>query len=590
MNDHNDVSPHTSADDGRPWGAQNSLRRNARLVKNNASDEVTPLLSDGASPLGDDTTHEWEGADDFVGVPLWNKPSLFWLLPAFSLFSLAFGGIIVPKLNLILSLVCREYLFDRASTDPTFTFASVILETENAQCRIPEVQALVTKFMLFMVIIPGILSAIMAPRLGSMSDRYGRKRFMVLSSSGLFCAEVITILVAKYPDTLDYRWLLAGAIFDGLTGSFTVGMALTHAYAADCTAPPKRGVAFGYFHACLFTGIALGPLVAAFIIKAFGEILIVFYIALVIHTCFMLFVAFVVPESLSKKRQILARERYARDGGTWAGYNSAWALKKLNILEPLKILRPTGLGTSSRLRANLLLLAMVDTIIFGVAMGAVTVTVYYMGYQFGWGTAQTSMFIFAVNSTRVTCLVLILPVLNYFVRTRPANKQRRQSGFAIPEKNSGSDNLDLNIIRGAIFFELLGFLGYALARRGEVFVVAGIVTALGGVGSPTLQSALTKHVPHDRVGQLLGATGLLHSLARVVAPLVFNLIYAGTVDTFPQTVFVVLALCFGLALLASFLIRPHIYLEDIDETTGNPPRSNTSRGGEDLANEEIGGC
>ena len=484
---------------------------------------------------------------------------MYWLLPAFFLFSLAYGGIIVPKLNLILSLVCREYLFDRATSDPTFIFAPVLLEGENPQCRIPEVQALVSKFMLYLTVIPGILSAIMAPKLGALSDRYGRKPFMIISSSGLFLTEIITILVAKYPDSLHYRWLLAGAAFDGISGSFTVGMALTHAYAADCTSPPKRGVAFGYFHACLFTGIAFGPLIAAVLIEATHELLLVFYVALGIHTAFIFFVALAVPESLTKKRQLLAREKHARagEGLIWGGYTSVWAWRKLNILEPLKVLWPTGPGSSSRLRTNLFLLASVDTIIFGVAMGAMTVTVYYMGFQFGWGTAQTSVFIFLVNTTRVSCLVILLPLLNYLVRTRRANKQRRESGFAIPEKNSGSDNLDLNIIRTAVLFELLGFCGYAIARTGTLFAAAGVVTAIGGIGSPTLQSALTKHVPHDRVGQLLGATGLLHALARVVAPIVFNLIYAGTVNTFPQTVFVVLAGFFGLALVVSWLIRPH---------------------------------
>ena len=75
--DDNDVSPHT-VQDGRPWGAQNSLRRNAGLNTMAARDEVTPLLGDGGSPSGsdNDTTAEWEGANDFVGVPWWKKPSV----------------------------------------------------------------------------------------------------------------------------------------------------------------------------------------------------------------------------------------------------------------------------------------------------------------------------------------------------------------------------------------------------------------------------------------------------------------------------------------------------------------------------------
>lgn len=489
---------------------------------------------------------------------------MYWLLPPFFLFAIAGGGIMVPKLNLILSLVCRGYLIDRASDDPNFMMAPVLMGGDNPQCRsIPEVQALATRFTLYITIITGAFSAIMSPKLGALSDRYGRLKILCIASGGATLGEIITILAATYPEQMSYNWLLLGAACDGLCGSFTAGMAITHAYAADCTAPPKRAVAFGYFHACLFSGIAIGPLIAAFLVRTTDSLISTFYFALAVHAFFILFVFFVVPESLTKKRQALARERHHSE---LLAYNTAlgsqdlgWQvmLRRANILAPLKILYPTGPGTSGKLRANLILLSAVDTIIFGVALGALTVVVYYCGYQFGWDTAQISVFTSIVNSFRVTALVVVLPLLNYLVRTRRANRQRRESGFAVPEPNSGSDNLDLWIIRSAVCFEIVGYGLYATVRTGPLFVVAGMLAALGGVGSPTLQSALTKHVPHDRMGQLLGATGLLHALARIVCPLVFNLIYAGTVATFPQAVFVVLSSYFVLGFILSWGIRPH---------------------------------
>ena len=104
---------------------------------------------------------------------------------------------------------------------------------------------------------------------------------------------------------------------------------------------------------------------------------------------------------------------------------------------------------------------------------------------------------------------------------------------------------------------MLGYLGYALVRNGELFALSGTIAAIGGIGSPTLGAALTKHVPQDQVGQLLGATGLLHAVARVVGPTIFNGIYSATVASYRQTVFVCLAATFGLAFLCSWFIRPH---------------------------------
>jgi MFS family permease len=462
---------------------------------------------------------------------------------------------------MILSLVCREYYIEKSSQDPTLVVPFPI-GAEFASCRIAPVQSLATKFTLYTNLISGALSAIMSPKLGALSDRYGRLRILVFASLGGFLGEGILILAAKYPNTVHYKWLLLGAVFDGLGGSFTAGMALTHAYASDCTAPPQRAVAFGYFHACLFSGIAVGPLVAAALVSWSHSLIVPFYFALGVHTFFMCFILLVVPESLTKKRQVQAREKYAAEIDEFSDFGhggNPWylMLKKANIFEPLRVLFPTGPGTSSSLRANLILLSAVDTIIFGVAMGAMTVVVYYLGFQFGWTTVDISAFTSVVNAFRVAALIFVLPLLNYLVRTRRANRQRRESGFAVAQPNSGSDHLDLIIVRSAVMFEILGYVGFSLARTGPLFMLSGLVAALGGVGSPTLQSSLTKHVPHDKVGSLLGATGLLHALARIVCPLVFNLIYAATVGTFPQAVFVVLSCCFVVAFLCSWFIRPH---------------------------------
>ena len=493
---------------------------------------------------------------------------MIWLLPPFLLFTLAFGGIIVPKLNLILTLICRQYFNNRAMNDPTFQFMPVIFGSDNPQCQIPEVQALVSKFTLYCNLIPGILSAISSPKLGALSDRYGRRRVIAATTCGMLLGEVITILAATYPESVSVNWLLFGYALDGIAGSFIAAMALTHSYATDCTPPAKRNVAFGYFHGSLFTGIALGPILAGYIIKWSGSILTVFYIALGAHLIFILCLLFVIPESLTKKRQLAAREKYRLEMDAHQPPAYLRRLKgtplypiatfliptSINLFAPLKILSPRGPGSSSAIRMNLILLSAVDTIMFGVAMGSMTVVILYSEITFGWGNLESSKFVSAVNTGRVLVLVIVLPLITRIFRNRrgaaPVADGKRQ-------RNSGSDKLDIALIQIAVFFDMIGYLGYALVRTGPLFLASGVLASFGGIGSPTLQSALTKHVPSDRIGELLGATGLLHALARVVAPTAFNLIYAKTVGTFRQTVFVCLTATFGVAFLLSWGIRPH---------------------------------
>lgn len=149
-------------------------------------------------------------------------------------------------------------------------------------------------------------------------------------------------------------------------------------------------------------------------------------------------------------------------------------------------------------------------------------------------------------------LFLILPLIVHLVRRNdhPSSHQK------------GADKLDILLIRFSIVIETAGYLFYSIAATSSTFTAAGVCTALGGIGSPTLQSTLTKHIPVDKTGQLLGATALLHSLARVITPTVFNLIYAYTAARFPQTVFVCLGSTFAFALVCSWFLKEGVYWGD----------------------------
>lgn len=409
-------------------------------------------------------------------------------------------------------------------------------------------------FTLYGGLISGILSAIIAPKLGALSDRYGRKKILLITTSAMLVAEVITIFVANFPETFPVNIILLGYVFDGLGGSFIAAMALSHSYATDCTPPQKRNVVFGYFHGCLFTGVALGPLFAGYIIKLTGKIVSVFYVSLGFHLFFILFLLFVIPESLSKSRQLLAREKH-RISIEATGPAADWInqARSFNLFAPLKVLYPTGPGASPAVRRNLLLLAAVDTIIFGVAMGSLSVVILYVNYQFEWDTYYQSIFMSVVNMSRVVVLVLVLPGLTRIFRG-PTPKSG--SPELARSQNEGTDRFELMVLRAAIAFDALGFLGYTLASSGGVFMFSGSIASIGGMGSPTLQAALTKHVRPDQVGQLLGAMGLLHAVAKVVSPTVFNSIYAATVGKFTQTVFLILAIMFVLAEAVAWFVRP----------------------------------
>lgn len=191
---------------------------------------------------------------------------------------MTFGGTAVPKLNIILTLICRDYL--STSLSPASPMP-VIGGDNNPQCQIPAVHSRTSNFILVLMLIAGILGAFTCSPLGALSDRIGRRKVLAFNSFGLFVGEVCTVAVVRWPEMFGIEFLLVGGIVDGLCGSFMLGMALSYSYATDSTVPRHRATAFGAFQGCLYLGIAVGPVLGGLLVEWTGDILSVFYAALV---------------------------------------------------------------------------------------------------------------------------------------------------------------------------------------------------------------------------------------------------------------------------------------------------------------------
>ena len=458
------------------------------------------------------------------------------------------GAVSVPKLNVILNLICRQYHFAPSARNesPLLPLHSTIGE-DNPKCQTAEVHALLGRFMLYANLISGTLCAFSSPRLGALSDRYGRRLILAVTALGMLLGDVITITAASFPDSISVYWILVEFGFGGLAGSFIATMAVIQSYAADCTPPVRRSVVFGYLHGCMYLGIAVGPVLGGLIVKASGNIMTIFYVAFVCHLGFIVFVTSFIPESLSRDRQVAARERYRAEVLKHSRRPWTAITNIANIFRPLSILFPPRDQTSNVTRTNLVLLAVVDMIVFGVTLGSTSIVVMYSEFMFKWGNFESSVFVSIANTCRVGMLVVVLPLVFRIFSYRP--------GHGPAAKGGNSDKFDISTIRIAVFFDVLGYMGYAIVPTGVLFILSGVIASVGGIASPTLQSALTTHVAADKTGELLGAISLLHAFSRIGAPAALNLVYSLTIGKASSAVFWCLAAVFGGAWAAAWGIR-----------------------------------
>ena len=79
------------------------------------------------------------------------------MIPPFFLFTLAYGGIVVPKTNLINDLLCREYYAKMVAKDPNFKYPPNLFGDDTDHCTNDEISASVATFTLAGNLIAGLI-------------------------------------------------------------------------------------------------------------------------------------------------------------------------------------------------------------------------------------------------------------------------------------------------------------------------------------------------------------------------------------------------------------------------------------------------
>jgi DHA1 family tetracycline resistance protein-like MFS transporter len=302
-----------------------------------------------------------------------------------------------------------------------------------------------------------------SPIQGALSDRYGRRPVVLLSNAGL---GLDYILMALAPTV---GWLFLGRAISGLASS---SFSTAGAYIADVTAPEERAAAFGKIGMVFGMGFIFGPALGGWL----GAIdpRLPFWGAATLSLINACYGFLVLPESLPQERR------------------TAFAWKRANPV-----------GSLVLLRSHHELFGLAAVAFLGYLAHAVlpSVSVLYLGYRYGWGTAAVGLMMAGVG-------LAAMIVQGGLMRPITARLGERVTML-------------LGLVCGAY-----GFAWYGLAPEGWIFCLGIPVMAFWGLAGPATQALMTRRVSSSEQGQLQGAIASINGLTGLIGPTLFTQSFA----------------------------------------------------------------
>jgi DHA1 family tetracycline resistance protein-like MFS transporter len=361
-----------------------------------------------------------------------------------------------------------------------FIFVTVVIDMVALGIMIPVLPGLIVEFSggntAYGAVIYGLFGSVFAamqflfsPVLGSLSDRFGRRRIILLSCAGL---GLDYILMALAPSLW---WLFAGRVVSGITSS-TYGTA--SAYIADVTPVEERAAKFGMLGVAFGIGFIVGPSVGGLL--AGVGLRAPFWGAAILTLANAAYGFFILPESLPLSR---------RTPFAWRTAN------------------PIGAFAMLRSHPQLLALAFAGFLSMLAHDAAPSTFVLYTSYRYGWNERTIGLVLALVG---VASMVVQGGLVGRIVASLG---ERRALTFGY-------------------LFGAAGNLVFGLAPSGALFLAGIPMTALYGVTNPALQTLMTSRVGPDEQGRLQGAQGSLMGIASLTAPLLFTQAFASAIGPY----------------------------------------------------------
>src|ERR1039457_870825 len=301
-----------------------------------------------------------------------------------------------------------------------------------------------------------VMQFIASPILGSLSDRFGRRKIILLALAG---SAIDYVIMGLAPNL---AWLFVARIISGMTAG---ALATCNAYIADVTPPEKRAQAFGLVGAAFGFGFAIGPAIGGYLGGI--SLKLPFFVAAGCVGINWLYGAFVLPESLAPENRRPFSWKRANPVG------SLLALRRFRGVFDLACMHFIFMSANSMLQS---------------------IWALYTDYRYRWSPSE-------VGNSLTLMGVMAIVVQGGFVRRIIAWTGERKG-------------LVIGLVISAITLA-----AYGTATQGWMIYGLVLLGAWGGIAGPSAQALITNRVPANEQGGVHGSLSGLTSLAGIGAPI-----------------------------------------------------------------------
>lgn len=302
----------------------------------------------------------------------------------------------------------------------------------------------------------GLMQFLVAPFLGALSDRFGRRPVLLIALSGL----CLSFLLMGFSGSI--TMLLIARIVGGASAAT---LAVSSAYVSDVTSEADRSRGFGMIGATFGVGFIFGPVLGG-LMGDFDHRW-PFFTAAALCLLNLLWGLLVLPESLPPERRTAFRMSQANPFGALRGLARSGAV-------------------------NLLVIAFAFTNLAQFILHSVWVL--YTEQRFAWTPSQNGLALLLVGLASV--------VVQGFVLGRFVKRWGERRAVLV------------GMISGTI-----ALVCYGLASSGTMLLLVILANLLSGLALPALKAIISKAFDATRQGATLGALDSINGIMTVIGPL-----------------------------------------------------------------------